>query len=200
MCCLPQWQYVGPLFFPPWIYSWVDLRNPISMPAGQRSYPSHRPLTVTMNTLPLPPTSLDRWASRPQSSGTFTRACRKEIIITLNSPSYLFHPVPIHLVHWAKLNFQKCILEYVAMDPVCPQDKASLPEEAASARPHVCTSYHPSSAPLHSDFLCCSVWGTLSGAGGRPTVPESEAPGATPNSKGWECGTNTPISQLSFTA
>lgn len=108
---------MGPLFFPPWIHSWVDLRNPISMPAeGQCSCPFHRPLTVTMNTLLLPPTSLDRWASRPQSSGTFARACRKEIIITLNSPSYLFHPVPIHLFigpNWTFRNAYLNMLQWI---------------------------------------------------------------------------------------
>lgn len=78
--------------------------------------------------------------------------------------------------------------------------ETSLPEEAASALPSCLHKLPLPTAPLHGGFLCCSAWGILSGAQGRPTVLGSGAPGVIPSSKGWECGTNTPIPQLSITA
>lgn len=126
-------------------------------PTSDCQWMFHRPLTPIIDTLLTFTPCLSRQVGK-QISG-FRKAHTDLQKANYNSQHLptLFHPIPVYLVHWAKLNFLKCILEYVEMDPACPQDKASLPEEADSILPscvHMLSPAHCSLTQWLSVLLC----------------------------------------------
>lgn len=174
---------MGPLFFISWTHSWVNQCHHFSK--WQSSCTFHRPLTPLIFTLLIFTCYLSRQVGKLTSGfrKTHTGLSRKEIItqsLFIQLPT-LFCPFPIYLVHWAKVNFLKYILEYVAMDTHI----LSLPEQLS-----VCP------APMSAQAITCpplllTQW--LSGLSClRHSLGSSgqqcqglKASGANPNSKGW---------------